>query len=124
MNYSDAPSQSGLHAASPGASDTRLHGGLLALARGVWIVFVLAELVIAILSMVVTSTSELTVCAFTEPCAITPATAQALHQVGIAPATYLIGNVVLALLESLVFVSVGGVIFWRKSSEQIGRAHV
>src|SRR5437868_116491 len=111
MNHADASSQDGVPAALASASDTRLHGGLLALARGIWMAFVLAELVIAILSLIVTSTSELTVCPFTESCAITPATAQALHQLGIAPSTYVIGNVVLALLESLVFLSVGGVIF-------------
>jgi signal transduction histidine kinase len=119
MNQVDAPSQSGVHAASSSASDLRLHGGLLTLARGVWMAFVLTELVIAILSLVVTGTSELTVCPLTESCAITPATAQALHQVGIAPSTYVLGNVVLAVLEALVFLSVGGVIFWRKSSEPI-----
>jgi hypothetical protein len=80
---------------------------------------VLTEVVITILSLVVTSTSELTVCPLPESCAITPATAQALHQLGITSSTYVIVNILLALLESLVFLSVGGLIFWRKSSELI-----
>src|SRR5690349_15411311 len=119
MNHADAPSQSEGHVASAMTSDMRLHGGLLALARGIWITFVLIELAIAVLSLVATSTSELTVCPFSESCAITSSTAHALHQLGIAPAIYVLGNVALAVLESLVFLSVGGLIFWRKSSEPI-----
>ncbi len=119
MNHADAPSQSGMHVASSSTSDMRLHGSLLTLVRGVCMALVLTELVIAILSLVVTGTSELTVCPLTESCAITPATAQTLHQLGIAPSTYVIGNVALALLEALVFLSVGGVIFWHKSSDPI-----
>jgi hypothetical protein len=92
----------------------------LHLARGVWIAFVLAELVITIISLFVSRAYGLTICPFPASCAITPATAQALHQLGMAPSTYMTYNLVLALLQSLVFLSVGGLIFWRKSSEPLG----
>jgi hypothetical protein len=89
------------------------------LARGVWITFVLAELVLSILSLFVSRTYGLTICPFSGSCAITPASAQALHQLGIAPSTYMTYNLVLASLQSLVFLSVGGLIFWRRSSEPL-----
>ena len=100
-------------------TNLQLKGFWLYLARGVWIAFVLTEVVITILSLIVTRNSGLTICPFTASCVATPATAHALHQLGIAPSTYVIVNVVLALLEALVFLSVGGLIFWRKSSEPI-----
>ncbi len=52
-------------------------------------------------------------------CAVTSASTQALHRVGIAPSNYVTYNLVLTLFESLVFLGVGGLIFWRKSSEPI-----
>jgi hypothetical protein len=50
---------------------------------------------------------------------VTPATAQALHHLSIAPSSYITYNVVLALLQSLVSLGVGIFIFWRKSNEPI-----
>jgi hypothetical protein len=50
---------------------------------------------------------------------VNPATAQALHHLSIAPSSYATYNLVLGLLQSLVFLSIGGFIFWRKSSEPI-----
>jgi hypothetical protein len=100
-------------------TNLQLQGVWLYLARGVWIMLVLAEVVIALLSLVVSRTYGLDICFTTQSCAITQATAHALHQVRIAPSIYVIANLVLALFESLVFLSVGGLIFWRKSSEPI-----
>jgi hypothetical protein len=100
-------------------TDFQLEGVWLYMARGVWIAFVLIELVIGILSLFVSHTSGLTICPFPANCAITSDTAQALHQLGIAPSTYVTYYLVLTLLQSLVFLSVGGLIFWRKSSEPL-----
>src|SRR4249920_1948183 len=41
------------------------------------------------------------------------------YNIGIALTSYATYNLVLALLQSLVFLSVGGFIFWRKSSEPV-----
>jgi hypothetical protein len=95
----------------------QLEGFCLHLARRVWIAFVLAELVITILSLLASRTYGLTICPFSGSCAVTPFTAQALHQLGIAPSIYMTYYLVLALIQSLVLLSVGGLIFWRKSSE-------
>ena len=98
----------------------QLEGVWLHLARGAWITFVLAQLVIIILALFEARIYELSICPFaSQSCAVSPATAQALHRLGIAPSSYVTYNLVLALFQSLVFLGVGGVIFWRKSSEPI-----
>ncbi len=98
----------------------QLEGFWLHVALGAWIAFVLAELVIIILTLFEARKNGLSICYLTTTsCAVTPATAQALHRVGIAPSSYVTYNFLLALVESLVFLGVGGLIFWRKSSEPL-----
>jgi signal transduction histidine kinase len=92
----------------------------LYLARGVWIAFVLAELVIILLTLLESLRYELTFCPWNATsCFVTPATAQALHQVGIAPSSYATFNLVLTLFTVLILLSVGGMLFWRKPSEPL-----
>ncbi len=98
----------------------QLEGAWLHLARGAWIACILAELVVLILTLVATRGQALTICPFIVSCAVTPATAQALQHLTISPTSYAAYNLVLTLLQSLVFLSVGGFIFWRKSNEPIG----
>ncbi len=98
----------------------QLEGFWLHLARGAWIGFMLVELLVLILTLVATRGRGLTICPFIVSCDVTPATAQALHRLSIAPTSYATYNLVLGLLQSLVFLSVGGFIFWRKPSEPVG----
>jgi hypothetical protein len=74
---------------------------------------------VLILTLVATHGQSYSICPFIVDCALTPPTAQALHHLSIAPSSYATYNLVLALLQSLVFLSIGGFIFWRKSSEPI-----
>jgi hypothetical protein len=97
----------------------QLEGFWLHLARGAWIGFILVELLVLILTLVATRGRDLTICPFIVSCNVTPATAQALHQLSIAPTSYATYNLVLGLLQSLVFLIVGGFIFWRKPSEPV-----
>lgn len=99
----------------------QLEGVWLLLARGVWLAFTLPELVILMFVLLASRGQGMTFCPFIEPvsCAVTPSTAQALHHLGLSPATYNAYNLVLTLLESLAFLGVGGFIFWRKSNEPI-----
>ncbi len=97
----------------------QLRGFWLHLARGAWIGFMLVELLVLILTLVATRGQGLTICPFIVSCNVTPATAQALHQLSIAPTSYATYNLVLGLLQSLVFLIVGGFIFWRKPSEPV-----
>jgi hypothetical protein len=104
----------------PVSQDKRTTGGVwLYLARGAWIGFILVELLVLVLSLVAMRGASYSICPFLVSCAITPATAQALHHLSIAPSSYETYNLVLALLQSLVFLGVGGFIFWRKSNEPI-----
>lgn len=99
----------------------QIEGVWLPLARGGWVAFVLPELVILLLILLASRGQGMTFCPFIMPvsCAVTPSTAQALHHLGLSPATYDAYNLVLTLLESLAFLGVGGFIFWRKSNEPI-----
>ena len=101
-------------------TDFQLRGFWLYLARGIWISFILYELFVIVFTLLTTGGQGLTICPFLVSCAITPATAQALHHLSIAPSSYVTYNLVLALLLSLVFLIVGGFLFWRKSSQPIG----
>ena len=98
----------------------QLEGFWLHLARGVGIAFVLAELVIILLTLLESLKYGLTICPWAATsCFVTPTTAQALHRIGIAPSSYATFNLVLTLLQALIFLGVGGLLFWRKSSEPI-----
>jgi len=98
----------------------QLEGFWLLLARGVWVAFVLAELAVLLLTLVATRGRGMTFCPFIVSCEVTPATAQALHHLALSPATFEAYNLLLTLLQSLVFLGVGGFIFWRKSNEPVG----
>jgi len=103
------------------STNLQLKGFWLLLARGAWIAFVLPELVMLMLILLASRGQGMTFCPFIMPvsCAVTPSTAQALHHLGLSPATYDAYNLVLTLLESLAFLGVGGFIFWRKSNEPL-----
>ena len=101
-------------------TDFQLEGVWLHLARVAWIGFMLVELLVLILTLVATGGRGLTICPFIVSCEVTEASAQALQRLSIAPTSYATYNLVLGLLQSLVFLSVGGFIFWRKPSEPVG----
>jgi hypothetical protein len=123
-NEKKTPDQEGEASASVSRvarTNFQLEGVWLHLARGVWVAFVLPELVMLMLILLASRGQGMTFCPFIMPvsCAVTPSTAQALHHLGLSPATYDAYNLVLTLLESLAFLGVGGFIFWRKSNEPI-----
>ncbi len=104
-------------------TDFQLRGFWLHIARGAWISFLVAELIVVILTLFASRGYDPpTICAFPANCTITPHTVQALHHVGIAPTNYVIYNIVLALLQSLIFLGVGMFIFSHKSREPLGLA--
>ena len=66
---------------------------------------------VLLLTLAATHGQGFAICPIEVSCAVTPATAQGLHRLSIASASYVIYNLLLALLQSLVFLSVGGFIF-------------
>ena len=120
-NKKKTPDQEGEASAIMSArTNFQLKGAWLLLARGAWIAFVLAELAVLLLMLVATRGRGMTFCPFIVSCEVTPATAQALHHLALSPATFEAYNLLLTLLQSLVFLGVGAFLFWRKSNEPIG----
>jgi hypothetical protein len=79
-------------------TDFQLRGFWLHILRGGWIGFLVVELVVVILTLFASRLyGPPTLCAFPANCALTTDTVQALHHAGIAPANYVIFNLVLAL---------------------------
>ena len=104
-------------------TDFQLIGFWLHIARGAWISFLVVDLMVVILTLFASRGYDPpTICAFPANCAITPDTVQALHHAGIAPTNYVIYNLVLALLQSLIFLGVGMFVFSHKSREPLGLA--
>ncbi len=116
------PNEVSLNKSQHPRADFQLKGFWLHTVRGAWIAFLVAELIVIIIPLFGLHGSPLTICAFPTNCAITSVTAQALHRAGIASASYMTFNLVLALLQSLVFLGMAGLIFWRKSREPFGLA--
>src|SRR5579859_3141112 len=118
---SDQEGEASASMSSIARKNFQLDGVWLLLARGVWAASIVGALALLMLTLLVSRGQHMIFCPFISPvsCAVTPATAQALHHLGLSPATYDAYNLVLTLLESLTFVGVGGFIFWRKSNEPL-----
>jgi putative effector of murein hydrolase LrgA (UPF0299 family) len=105
---------------SPARTDFHLEGVWLRLARGIWIGSMLLTVVVLLLTLAAKHGQGFAICPIEVSCAVTPATARVLHRLSIASASYAIYTLFLALLQSLVFLGVGGFIFRHKSSNPVG----
>jgi len=120
MNHADAPSQSGVHAVSSSASDTRLHGSLLALARGVWIAMVALTVGLFIAALPMLFRQLQTVCMSATACpsgVLGPTGLQTIHDLGFSVGGYATYTLSLYIATSLVWFAVGLIIFWRRSDD-------
>lgn len=100
-------------------SHTRLRGRWLFLARATWVVLAGFALIFCVVSLPGYLTHLQTLCTGTV-CAdkqLAPAAAQALQKVGISIRVYAIFFFVLTLFPVAVWLTVGGVIAWRKSND-------
>jgi len=123
MDVQQAPTKS--RATTPNTPDTRLRGPWLVTARVGWVILTLINLLIFVLGIpayfallhgICTSANFIT-------CyrgSITPGNALALTHLGISREVYIAYILTITLLASLVFLTVGAIIFWRKSQELIG----
>ncbi len=106
-------------------SGPRLQGRWLAIARAVWIVLALLLLANFIASIpafydqlrTICTNSTFGHCPIWQP---TQGNMQALHRLGLSLDTYAVYTLTLDVIASLVFLTVGAVIFWRKSDEWMG----
>jgi len=120
MNVQQAPTKS--RATTPNTSDTRLRGSWLVTARVGWVILTLINLLIFVLGIPAYFAQLHRICtAITcPPGEVTPGNALALTHLGIAREVYIAYMLTITLLASLVFLTVGAIIFWRKSQELIG----
>jgi hypothetical protein len=119
MSFNHTSSKEGVSSLQPGADSTRLQGGTLVLARGVWIVGVVVVLVIffAIIPayfafLHVVSTTVLNLNGDQQ---LTPAGLRQLHALGLSLDFYATYFVIINVLSVVAWFVVGGLIFWRKS---------
>jgi hypothetical protein len=120
MNHADAPFRSGRHAASSSSFDTRLHGGLLALARSVWIAMVALTVGLFIAALPMLFRQLQTVCVSATSCPdghLSPTGLQTIHDLGFSVGGYAAYTLSLYIATSLVWFAVGLIIFWRKSDD-------
>jgi hypothetical protein len=100
-------------------ADTHLHGRWLVLARVVWFILVVLALLVFIFSLPLYIAQLYSTCSGIA-CAngqLTPQIAHALRDHGFTIGEYVTINVVIAFIQALVWYTVGGVLFWRKSND-------
>ena len=110
---------------TPNQSGLRLQGRWLAIARAVWIVLALLLLANFIASILASYDLLRTICTNSSfgHCNIwqpTPGNGQALQRLGLSLNTYAMYTLTIDVIASFVFLTVGAVIFWRKSNEWMG----
>ena len=115
MNRTSAPIQADVRS----EANTRLNGSWLIVARVGWVACVVLTLVVFFASTPVYVAQLQTICSGTA-CAyrqLSSEQATALHALGFSLGGYAAYFVTLAIISEVVCVAVGGVIFWRKSSD-------
>jgi hypothetical protein len=119
MDVHQAPTES--RAPTPNTSDTRLRGPWLVTARVGWVILTLINLLIFVLGIPAYFAQLHVICTTDcSPGRVTPGNAVALTHLGIPLDVYIAYMLTITLLASLVFLTVGAIIFWRKSQELIG----
>ncbi len=125
QNLSAAHNSPNALATTPDHSGPRLQGRWLAIARAVWIMLALLLLANFIASIPASYDQLRTICTSStfghcntwQP---TPGNMQALQRLGLSLDTYAVYTLTLDVIASLMFLTVGVVIFWRKSDEWMG----
>lgn len=119
MNLQQAPA--GSHANTRNQPDTRLHGTWLVIASTGWAILALINLLIFVFGIPAYAAQLHIICpADCNPGQVTPGNALALTHLGIPLDVYITYILTITLLTSLVYLTVGAIIFWRKSQELIG----
>jgi hypothetical protein len=102
-------------------TDTRLRGRTLVICRAIWITVALLELVLFLLNVLAPAFGgKTTICPFSSTCGYTPTTLQALQHAQIPSAAFNFYLLALSLLDALITVGLGTLIFWRKSDQLSG----
>ncbi len=119
MDVQQAPTKS--RATTPNTPDTRLRGPWLVTARVGWVILTLINLLIFVLGIPAYFAQLHVICTTDcNPGRVTPGNALVLTHLGISREVYIAYVLTITLLASLVSLTVGAIIFWRKSQELTG----
>ena len=119
MDVHQAPTKS--RATTPNTPDTRLRGPWLVTARLGWVILTLINLLLFVLGIPAYFAQLHVICTTDcHPGRVTPGNALALTHLGISREVYIAYILTITLLASLVSLTVGAILFWRKSQELIG----
>ena len=104
--------------------EPRLHGGVLVLARGVWLLFVAVLLANLIPSILAYYLLQHRICDDPANCLTfgqaTPGKLLALQRLGLSLDDFALYTIGLQMVVTLVFLAMGALIFWRKSHTWLG----
>ena len=99
-------------------SQTRLQGRWLVGARGPWLLVAFVQVVLVLLNVLAPAFGgKTTICPFSSTCGYAPTTLQTLQHAQIPLAAFNLYLLVLSLLDALITMGLGVLIFWRKSDQ-------
>ena len=115
------PNQGSMNAERHEESETRLQGRLLRLAQAAWILVALLSFILFVVSLPAFYTQTQSICTGDDCNGVqaSPEQAQALAAHGISLTNYAWYSVLVTILSTLIWFSVGWLIFWHKSDSWI-----
>ena len=122
MNVADTERKSGSGSVVSSATNTRLTGSWLIIARAVWLALVIPSLGLCIASLIVSYQQMQTVCVDSVTCNNLPQAlpVQVLHALltlGISASGYAALLTILNVITAAIWYGVGFIIFWRRSDD-------
>jgi hypothetical protein len=117
MNMKHVPTQVSVNAERHDESETRLQGRLLRVAQLAWILVAVFAFILFVVSIPTFYTQTQSVCTvvYCNGVQVSPEQAHALAAHGISLTSYAWYSVFVTILSTLIWFSVGWLIFWRKS---------
>lgn len=102
-------------------TDAHFQGRALLIARSVWIAVALLELVLILFNLLAPAFgNQTTICPISSTCGYAPTTLQALQHAQIPSAAFATYLLVLGLIDALITIGLGVLLFWRKSDQPSG----
>jgi len=121
MNMKHVPNQVSVNAERHEESEKRLHGRLLRVAQAAWILIAVLSCILFVISLPTFYTQTHSICTggACNGVQVSPEQAHALAVHGISLTSYAWYSVLVTILSTLIWVSVGWLIFWHKSDSWI-----
>ncbi len=122
MNQSDTEQKSASRAVDSNATNTRLTGSWLIIARTVWLALVIPSLGLFVASLIVSYQQMQTVCVDPVTCnnidgALPPQMLQTLLSIGLSASAFAVMGTIFNAITAAIWYGVGFLIFWRRSDD-------